>query len=41
MVPLPEPEKDKEIIGDLVKIILEEFLVDFEHLGSTTFKNEK
>lgn len=41
MVPLPEPEKDKEIIGDLVKIILEDFLVNFEPLGSTTFKNEK
>lgn len=41
MVPLPEHDKDKEIIGDLVKILLEEFLVDFEPLGSTTLKNKK
>ena len=39
MVPLPEHEKDKEIIGDLVKILLEELEIDFEPLGSTTFKN--
>lgn len=41
MVPLPEHEKAKEIIGDLVKILLEELQVDFEPLGSTTFKNEQ
>ena len=41
MVPLPEHEKDKEIIGDLVKILLEELQIDFESLGSTTFKNER
>ena len=40
MVPLPEHEKDKEIIGDLVKILLEELGIDFEPLGSTTFKSE-
>ncbi|PMB01094.1 hypothetical protein CEN50_00570 [Fischerella thermalis CCMEE 5268] len=40
MVPLPEHEKDKEIIGDLVKILLEELNIDFEPLGSTTLKNE-
>jgi Uma2 family endonuclease len=40
MVPLPEHEKDKEFIGDLVKIILEELEIDFEPLGSTTFKSE-
>ncbi|BAU06773.1 Uma2 family endonuclease [Fischerella sp. NIES-3754] len=40
MVPLPEHEKDKEIIGDLVKILLEELEIDFEPLGSTTLKNE-
>ena len=39
MVPLPEHEKDKEIIGDLVKFLLEELEIDFEPLGSTTFKN--
>lgn len=41
MVPLPEHEKDKEIIGDLVKILLEELEIDFEPLGSTTFKSER
>lgn len=40
MVPLPEHEKDKECIGDLVKILLEELDIDFEVLGSTTFKSE-
>ncbi|KOP27900.1 hypothetical protein AMR41_02970 [Hapalosiphon sp. MRB220] len=40
MVPLPEHEKDKEIIGDLVKILLEELEIDFESLGSTTLKNQ-
>ena len=40
MVPLPEHEKDKEIIGDMVKILLEELELDFEPLGSTTFKNQ-
>ncbi len=39
MVPLPEHEKHKEIIGDLVKILLEKLSIDFEGLGSTTFKN--
>ncbi len=41
MVPLPEHEKDKEIIGDIVKILLDELEIDFESLGSTTFKNEQ
>jgi Uma2 family endonuclease len=41
MVPLPEHEKDKEIIGDIVKILLEAREIDFEPLGSTTFKNER
>lgn len=39
MVPLPEHEIDKEIIGDLVKILLEELGTEFIALGSTTFKN--
>ena len=39
MVPLLEHEKHKEIIGDLVKILLEKLEIDFEGLGSTTFKN--
>src|SRR6478672_2285929 len=40
MVPLPEHEKAKEIIGDIVKILLEEQQIAFEALGSTTLKNE-
>jgi len=40
MVPLPEHEKDKELIGELVRILLDELEIDFEPLGSTTFKNE-
>jgi Uma2 family endonuclease len=40
MVPLPEHEKDKETIGDMVKILLEALNINFESLGSTTFKNE-
>jgi Uma2 family endonuclease len=39
MTPLPEHEDDKEILGDLVKIILEERDIEFRTLGSTTFKN--
>lgn len=39
MVPLPEHEKDKEIIGEIVRILLDELEIDFEPLGSTTFKN--
>lgn len=41
MVPLPEHEKDKEIIGDIVKILLEQLEIDFEPLGSTTLKNNQ
>lgn len=40
MVPLTEHEKDKENIGDLVKILLDKLQIDFEPLGSTTLKNE-
>ncbi|MCG6136476.1 MAG: Uma2 family endonuclease [Nostoc sp. LLA-1] len=40
MVPLPEHEKDKEIVGDLVKVLLETLNIDFEPFGSTTLKNE-
>jgi Uma2 family endonuclease len=39
MVPLPEHEKDKEIIGELVRILLDALEINFEPLGSTTFKN--
>ncbi len=41
MVPLPEHEKDKEIIGEMVRILLDQLEIDFEPLGSTTFKNEQ
>ncbi|MBD2569992.1 Uma2 family endonuclease [Anabaena lutea] len=41
MVPLPEHEKDKELIGDLVKLLLDKLEIDFEPFGSTTLKNEK
>lgn len=39
MTPLPEHEADKEILGDLLKALLEELDVEFLTLGSTTFKN--
>ncbi len=41
MVPLPEHEKAKEIIGDLVKILLETRQIAFESLGSTTLKSDR
>ncbi|XWK89607.1 MAG: Uma2 family endonuclease [Phormidium sp.] len=41
IVPLPEHESDKVIIGDLVKAILEEIDIEFRSLGSTTFENEQ
>ncbi len=40
MNPLPEHEANKEIVGDLVKALLEELDVEFLTLGSTTFKNQ-
>ncbi|AFZ00263.1 Uma2 family endonuclease [Calothrix sp. PCC 6303] len=40
MTPLPEHERSKENIGDLIKILFEEFDIDFSPLGSTTFKNQ-
>lgn len=40
MTPLPEHESNKEIIGDLIKALLEELDIEFYSLGSTTFKNE-
>ncbi|MBW4426252.1 MAG: Uma2 family endonuclease [Nostoc desertorum CM1-VF14] len=39
-MPLPKHEKAKVIIGDLVKILLEELAIDCETFGSTTFKRE-
>lgn len=41
MTPLPEHEDDKEIIGDLVKALLEELDIEFRPLGSTTYKNKQ
>jgi Uma2 family endonuclease len=40
-LPLPEHEIDKELIGDLVKILLEELEIDCECFGSTTFKQKE
>ncbi|MFZ1028561.1 MAG: Uma2 family endonuclease [Limnoraphis robusta] len=41
ITPSLEHEKDKEIIGDLFKILLDALNIDFEALGSTTFKSEQ
>ena len=41
MTPLPEHEDSKAIIGDLVKILLEEQGLEFRNLGSTTFKSQQ
>ena len=41
MIPSPEHEDDKVIIGDFVKILLEERGQEFRNLGSTTFKREQ
>lgn len=40
MTPLPEYEDNKEIIGDLIKVFLEELDIEFRSLGSTTFKSQ-
>ncbi|MBD2569325.1 Uma2 family endonuclease [Anabaena lutea] len=40
IAPLPEHEFDKEIIGDLIKALLEELDIEFLSLDSTTFKNQ-
>lgn len=39
-MPLPKHEKAKILIGDLVKILLEELEIDCEPFGSTTFKRQ-
>jgi Uma2 family endonuclease len=41
MMPLPEHEDDKEIIGDLIKALLEELDIEFRSLDSTTFKKQQ
>jgi len=38
-MPLSEHEVDKELIGDMVKILLEELDINSECFGSTTFKS--
>ena len=38
-MPSPEHEVDKELISDIVKILLEELDIDCECFGSTTFKS--
>jgi len=40
-MPSPEHEVDKELIGDMVKILLEELEIDCECFGSTTFKSQE
>lgn len=40
MSPLPEHEVAKELVSDLVKILLEELEIDCESFGSTTFKRQ-
>ncbi|MDJ0575788.1 MAG: Uma2 family endonuclease [Xenococcaceae cyanobacterium MO_234.B1] len=40
MTPLPEHEVNKVVIGDFIKLILEELDIEFYPLGSTTFKNQ-
>ena len=37
-MPLPEHEGAKEVIGDLLKALMEELDIEFRSLGSTTFK---
>ncbi len=39
-MPLPKHEKAKVLIGDMVKIILEELDIEAECFGSTTFKRK-
>jgi Uma2 family endonuclease len=41
MVPSPEHEKAKEIIGDTIKILLDRLNIDYDSLGSTTLKSER
>lgn len=40
MVPLPEHEKPKELISDMVKILLKKLSIKYESFGSTTFKKD-
>ncbi len=40
MVLLPEHEKAKEIISDIIKTLLDRLNIDYDSLGSTTLKSE-
>ncbi|MGK7875344.1 MAG: Uma2 family endonuclease [Xenococcaceae cyanobacterium] len=40
VAPLPEHEVSKELIGDMAKILLDEFEINYECFGSTTFKRQ-
>jgi Uma2 family endonuclease len=40
-MPLPKHEKAKSLIGDFVKLMLEELNIDCDVLGSTTFKSKE
>jgi Uma2 family endonuclease len=40
-IPLPKHEREKSILGDIVKILLEELEIDCECFGSTTFKRQE
>ncbi|MEI6331697.1 MAG: Uma2 family endonuclease [Pseudanabaena sp.] len=40
-MPLPQHERHKVIVSDLLKILLNELGLDWESLGSTTFKNRR
>jgi Uma2 family endonuclease len=40
-MPLPQHERTKSILGDAVKILLEELAIDCECFGSTTFKRQE
>jgi Uma2 family endonuclease len=40
-MPLPGHERSKVLIGDLVKVALDEFGLEWESLGSSTFKSPK
>ncbi len=39
--PLPEHEKAKVVISDLLKVLLDELDIPWESLGSTTFRRQK
>ncbi|APB32355.1 Uncharacterized protein conserved in cyanobacteria [Gloeomargarita lithophora Alchichica-D10] len=40
-MPLPKHEREKSMLGDIVKILLEELAIDCECFGSTTFKRQE